>query len=66
MDMQMDVAEDPQNRVSMKIGMEIDMTMAVNASGSAVKVSYPANLSQFPELIGGADGPTGIISSTVA
>ena len=66
MDMQMDVAEDPQNRVSMKIGMEVDMTMAVNASGSAVKVSYPANLSQFPELIGGADGPTGIISSTVA
>lgn len=62
MEMKMDAAEDEQNHLVVNIGMGIDMAMAVNASGSAVKVTYPADLSQFPSLIGGADGPTAIVS----
>lgn len=66
LDMGMDMEESAQNRISVKIGMAMDLAMAVNASGSAVQVTYPATLAQFPELIGGADGPTDITASVAA
>ena len=62
MDMSMDLEEDAENQLAMSLGMDLEMDLAVNASGSAVKVTYPADLSQFPILIGGADGPTAIVS----
>ena len=40
-------------------GMSMDMKMDILSSGSAVKISFP-DFSDFEEVIGGADGPTGI------
>ena len=56
MEMGMDVAQDAQNQMAVKVGLEIEMDMTVHASGKAVKVSYPSNLSKFPAVIGGAVG----------
>lgn len=47
------------------IGMTMDMKMDILSSGSAVKVSFP-DFSKFEEVIGGADGPTGIFATPVA
>lgn len=57
------------------IGMAMEMEMAIKASGSAVKISFP-DFSGFEEVIGGAeasaigviggaDGPTAIITTIV-
>lgn len=57
-------ASDGAESVVMSLTMDMDMTMAVKAMGKAVKISFP-DFSGFEELIGGADGPTGISGSLV-
>ena len=46
-------------------GMSMDMKMDILSSGSAVNVSFP-DFSGFEEVIGGADGPTGISGTLVS
>ncbi len=46
-------------------GMSMDMKMDILSSGSAVKISFP-DFSGFEEVIGGADGPTGISGTLVS
>ncbi len=46
-------------------GMSMDMKMDILSSGSAVKISFP-DFSDFEEVIGGADGPTGISGTLVS
>lgn len=47
------------------MGMTMDMTMDILASGSAVRVDFP-DFSDFEEVIGGADGPTSIWGTPAA
>lgn len=54
--MRLDMSEE-QSAFALTVTVNLDMTMEVNATGGSVRVSYPANLDQFPELIGGADAP---------
>ena len=46
-------------------GMSMDMKMDILSSGSAVKISFP-DFSDFEEVIGGADGPTGLSGTLVS
>lgn len=46
-------------------GMSMDMKLDILSSGSAVKISFP-DFSDFEEVIGGADGPTGISGTLVS
>lgn len=55
--MDMTMAEDAANTIQVQAAMDMNMQMAVNASGDSVKVDFPANLSEFPELTGSADTP---------
>lgn len=47
------------------LGMIMELNVDIAASGSAVKISFP-DFSKFKEVIGGADGFTGISGSLVA
>ena len=53
-DMVMDVTvgfkQGEADTISLAISMDMDMTMDINAMGDQVKVSYPSDLSQFPEI----------------
>lgn len=55
-----------QGADTMSVGLSVDMvmTMDIKAMGGAVKISFP-DFSGFEEIIGAADGPTGI-SGTLA
>ena len=57
-------ASDGQESLGMTLTVDMDMTMTVNALGKAVKISFP-DFSGFEEIIGGADGPTGISGTLV-
>lgn len=57
MGMDMQMTEDAANTMAVQAAVDVDMQMAVNASGTSVKVDFPAGLDSFPELIGGADAP---------
>ena len=47
---------------ALMFGISLQFDMDVVASGSAVKITYP-DFSKFEEVIGGADGPTGIYAA---
>lgn len=51
--------------VSLGLSMEMVMTMDIKAMGSSVQISFP-DFSGFEEIIGGANGPTGISGSLAA
>lgn len=51
--------------MSVSLSLNMDMTMEIKAMGGDVKITYP-NFSGFEEIIGGADGPTGILGTAVA
>ena len=53
-------AEDAEVNVGISLQFEMDIV----ASGSAVKITYP-DFSDFEEVIGGADGPTGIYGALI-
>lgn len=66
---------DGQDAMAMNLAADLDMKMDVKSSGSAVKISFP-DFSDFEEItagadasaigvIGGADGPTAIITTAV-
>lgn len=50
--------------LSVNLSMDMVMTMDVKAMGGAVKISFP-DFSGFEEIIGGADGSTGISGTLV-
>lgn len=52
-------ASDGKDSLTADVAADLDMTMEVKAMGKAVKISFP-DFSGFEDLIGGADGPTGI------
>lgn len=52
-------ASDGKDSLTADVSVDLDMTMEVKAMGKAVKISFP-DFSGFEDLIGGADGPTGI------
>nr|WP_325212849.1 hypothetical protein [uncultured Oscillibacter sp.] len=56
-------ASDGKDSLTVGVSMGMDMTMDVKAMGKAVKISFP-DFSGFEEILGGADGPTGIFATT--
>ena len=54
-----------EGQTAITIGLSLQMTMDITATGSAVKITYP-DFSKFQEVIGGADGPTGIFGGAAA
>lgn len=62
--MSMAVSEDETQGTAM-MGLVMEMKMDISASGSAVKISFP-DFSDFEEVVGGADGPTGIFGTPAA
>ena len=58
-------ASDGTDSLVMNLRVDMDMTMDVNAMGGSVKISFP-DFSGFEEIIGGADGPTGIFVTPAA
>ena len=57
-------ASDGTESLAMNLAVDMDMTMELKAMGKGVKITWP-DFSGFKELIGGADGPTGISSTLV-
>lgn len=57
-------ASDGRDSLTVRVGADLDMTMDIKAVGKAVKISFP-DFSGFEEIIGGADGPTGIFGTAV-
>ena len=57
-------AEDSGDSLKADVAVDMEMTMDIKAMGKNVKISYP-DLSGFEEIIGGADGPTGITGTLV-
>lgn len=55
-------ASDGKDSLTADLSADLDMTMEVKAMGKAVKISFP-DFSGFEDLIGGADGPTGIFTA---
>ena len=55
-------ASDGRDSLTVRVGADLDMTMDIKAMGKAVKISFP-DFSGFEEIIGGADGPTGIFGT---
>lgn len=55
-------ASDGKDSLTADVSADLDMTMEVKAMGKAVKISFP-DFSGFEDLIGGADGPTGIFTA---
>ena len=51
--------------MSVSFSLDMDMTMEIKAMGGDVKISFP-NFSGFEEIVGGADGPTGILGTMAA
>lgn len=54
MGMSMDAGE--YGYMNISIDVDVDMDMDINATGTAVKISYPADLSEFPEISGDDTG----------
>lgn len=50
MNIQMKVGDTPENAFALTVKVDMEMDMDVNAVGDSVKVSYPSNLDQFPEM----------------
>lgn len=50
MNIQMKMGGDQANALALTMKLDMQMEMDINAVGDSVKVSYPANLDQFPEL----------------
>ena len=50
MNIQMKMGGEPENALALTVKVDMQMGMDINAIGDSVKVSYPSNLSQFPEL----------------
>ena len=57
-------ASDGKDALTVGVKLDMDMSMEVKAMGKSVKISFP-DFSDFEELIGGADGPTGISGNLV-
>lgn len=57
-------ASDGTETVSLQLSMDMDMTMDIKSMGKGVKISFP-DFSDFEELIGGADGSTGVSAALV-
>ena len=55
-------ASDGRDSLAVRVVADLDMTMDIKAMGKAVKISFP-DFSGFEEIIGGADGPTGIFGT---
>jgi len=49
-DLGMDISEDPANAMTMDMTMAASIDMTVNASGTGVKVDYPRDLKDFPDI----------------
>ncbi len=62
-DMDANMGEAPT--VMMSVGMTMELEMEIASTGAGVKISYP-DFSKFQEIIGGADGPTGIFAGDAA
>ena len=62
--MSMTLSED-ETQGTVMMGLIMEMSMDVSASGSAVKISFP-DFSGFEEVIGAADGATGISGTLVS
>lgn len=58
-------ASDGKDSLTADVAADLDMTMEVKAMGKDVKISFP-DFSDFEDVIGGADGPTGISLSRIA
>lgn len=58
-------ASDGEDALVLGLAADVDMKMDIKASGAAVKISFP-DFSDFVEIIGGADGPTGISGTLVS
>lgn len=58
-------AADGQDSLTASITVTADMDMDIKAMGKAVKISFP-DFSNFEEIIGAADGPTGIRAFSIA
>lgn len=50
MNIQMKIGSEPENAIALTVKVDMQMGMDINAIGESVKVSYPSNLNQFPEL----------------
>lgn len=59
-DAAMSVSMDLGEGAKSTVGMVLTVKMDVSATGSAVKINFPSDLNSFEEIIGGADGATGI------
>ena len=57
--------EEGGDSATVNVTVDMDMTMDIKAMGKSVKISFP-DFSGFEEIIGGADGPTGISVSKAA
>lgn len=57
-------ASEDGDTVAISVGVDMDMRMDIKHTGKAVKISYP-DFSDFEKLIGGGNGPTGIMATRV-
>lgn len=58
-------ASDGEEAMTMTITVDMDMTMEILGMGKDVKITFP-DFSDFEEIIGGVDGPTGISGTLVS
>lgn len=57
-------ASEGADTMSVRFTVDMDMTMDVKAMGGDVTITFP-DFSGFEKIIGGADGPTGIMGTVV-
>ncbi|MCI9331631.1 MAG: hypothetical protein HFG05_05580 [Oscillibacter sp.] len=57
-------ASDGKDSLTASVSADLDMTMEVKAMGKDMKISFP-DFSDFEDVIGGADGPTGIFATAI-
>lgn len=65
MSMSMETPAETGSPVETTAGVALEMQMDITASGDKVSIRFP-DFSGFEEVIGGADGPTGILGTTAA
>lgn len=64
MSMDMQIPTETGSLETVTIGIALEMEGTITASGDKVKIDFP-DFSDFEDVIGGADGPTGIYGTAV-
>ena len=61
----MEAGAGTEGSMTLRYAVDMEMDMDIKASGKDVKIAFP-DFSDFKEILGGADGPTGIYGTLIA